>query len=106
MAPRKYQQKSLIFLLITSTSPWKLMMLIQSNTTQVSSAQLWVVSNSQLFYDINIFTYIIPVKCKVQIINFRKSPEKGFGIFIVNIPKTNIIISLWTSYYILQYPQI
>ena len=48
---------------------------------------------------------IRPAKCNVQIINDRKYPVKGFGFVIVKIPKTNIIIPLWTSYYMPQNPQ-
>ena len=44
-----------------------------------------------------MFTYIIPVKCK--------PPEKFSGLFIVKIPKTNIIIPLWPSCYMPQNPQ-
>ena len=52
-----------------------------------------------------MFTYITPVKYNVQILNGRKSREKGFGLVMVKIPKTNIIIPLWPSYYIPQNPQ-
>ena len=47
-----------------------------------------------------MFAYIIPVKCNVQIINGIKAPEKVFGLGIIKIPKTSIIIPLWSSYYI------
>ena len=96
---------SLTFLLITSTYPWKLLVVIQPNTTQYITAQLDEGSYSRVFTNIPIFTYIIPVKCNVQIINGRKAPEKGFGIVMVYITKTNIIIPLWPSYYMLQNPQ-
>ena len=52
-----------------------------------------------MFTDITMFTYIRPGKFNVQIINDRKSPEKGFGLVIIKIPKTYIIILLWPSYY-------
>ena len=46
-----------------------------------------------------MFTYIRPVKCNIQIINGSKSPEKGFDLVIITPPQNNIIIPLWTSYY-------
>ena len=52
-----------------------------------------------------MFSYIIPVKCNVQIINGRKYPAKGFGIFIIKVPKTNTTITLWPSYCMTQNPQ-
>ena len=58
-----------------------------------------------MFIDITIFTYIIPVKCNVNIIQGRKSPAKGFGIVMVYISETSIIIPLWPSYYMPQHPQ-
>ena len=78
---------------------------LQPTNTQVSNVQLYVVSNSHVFTNITMFTYIIPVKCNVQIINGRRSPAKGSGLVIVKIPKTNIIIPLWPSYYMPQNPQ-
>ena len=71
-------------------------------TIKVSNAQMDVLSNSYLFTNITIFTYIRPVKCNVQILNSRKSPAKRFGFVIIKIPKTNIIIPLQPSYYMLQ----
>ena len=41
----------------------------------------------------------------LKILNGSKSREKGFGLVIIKIPKTNIIITLWKSYYIPQNPQ-
>ena len=58
-----------------------------------------------MFTYITIFNYIRPVQCNVKILNDRKFPAKGFGLVIIKIPKTNIIISLWTSYYMPQNPQ-
>ena len=49
-----------------------------------------------------MFNYTRPIKCNVQIINFRKSRAKVFGLVIIKIPKTNIIIPLWSSYYMPQ----
>ena len=46
-----------------------------------------------------MFTYVIPVKCNVQITNGRKSPAKGFVLVIL---KKNIIIPLWPPYYMSQ----
>ena len=58
-----------------------------------------------MFNDIKLFSYIIPVQCNLKIDNNRKSPAKGFGIVIIKTPKKNIIIPLWTSYYIPQKSQ-
>ena len=55
--------------------------------------------------EIIIFTYIRQVKYNVQILNGRKEPAKGFGLVIIKIPQKNIIISLWSSYYMRQNPQ-
>ena len=51
-----------------------------------------------------MFTHIIPVRRNIQINNGSKAPVKGFGLFIIKIPKT-IIIPLWTSLYMTQKPQ-
>ena len=53
----------------------------------------------------DMFTHMIPVKCNVQVLNGSREPSKSFGILIIKTPKTNIIIPLWTSYYIPQNPQ-
>ena len=58
-----------------------------------------------MFTNITMFTYIRPVKCKVQLLNYRKSPVNVFGIVVIKIPKTNIIIPLWISYYMPQNPK-
>ena len=63
--------------------------------TQVSILQLYGVSNSHVFIDITMFTLIIPVKCNIKILYDNKAPAKSFGLAIVKIPKTNIIIPLW-----------
>ena len=60
------------------------------------TAQLDGGSNYHVFTNITMFTYIRPVKCNVKIINGRASPSEGFGFVIIKIPKTNIIIPLWT----------
>ena len=52
-----------------------------------------------------MLTYIRSVKFNVKIINGIKSPAEGFGIVIVKIPKTIIVIPLWPSYYIPQNPK-
>ena len=49
--------------------------------------------------------YIRHVKCNVHIINDRKPSKTGFGLIIIKIPNTNIIIPLWPSYYMPQTPQ-
>ena len=69
------------------------------NTTQVSILKLDGGSNSHVFTDTTMFNYIRPVKCNIQNINGRKPPAKGFGIFVVRITTTNIIITFWPSYY-------
>ena len=79
--------------------------ILQTNSTQVITLQLDVGSNSHVFTDIIMFTYTRPVKCNTQIINGKKSPAKSFGLVIVKIPKTSIIIPIWPSYYIPQNPQ-
>ena len=78
---------------------------LHPDTTQVSTAQLDVLSNSHMFIDITIFTCIIPVKCNVQILNGRKFPATVFVLVIMKIPKINFFIPLWTSYYMPQNPQ-
>ena len=52
-----------------------------------------------------MFTYIITVKLNIQLLNGGKDPEKGFGLVIIKIPYTHIIIPLCPSYYIPQNPQ-
>ena len=52
-----------------------------------------------------MFTYIITVKFKVQVINDRKAPAKDFGLVIIIIPQTSIIIPLYSSYYMPKKPQ-
>ena len=49
-----------------------------------------------------MFTYIRSVKCNIQSINGKNSPANIVGLFIVKIPKTNIIIPLCILYYIPQ----
>ena len=57
------------------------------NYHKVITAQLYGGSNSPLFINITIFTYIRPVKLNVHTINGSKVPTRGFGIFIIKIPK-------------------
>ena len=78
---------------------------LNPTTTQVSTSQLDGVSNSHVFTDITICAYIIPVKCNIRILNARKCPTKSFGLVIIKIPKINMIIILWSSYYMPQNPQ-
>ena len=52
-----------------------------------------------------MFAYIIPVTFNVQIINSSKVPAKVFDLVIIKIPKTNISIPIWPSYYMPQNPQ-
>ena len=52
-----------------------------------------------------MFSYIKPVKCNVKILHVSKAPEKVFGLVIIKIPKTSIIIPLWPSCYMPQNPQ-
>ena len=73
----KSQQMSLNLLLMTSSSPWKLLMVIQTNTTQVITEQLHLGLESPFFTDITMFTYIKPEKCNVQILNGR-NPLQNF----------------------------
>ena len=72
---------------------------IQTSTTQVINVQLGGWSKSQVFTKITKFSYIRSVKCSAQILNGRRFPAKGLGLVIIKTPKTNIIISLWTSQY-------
>ena len=46
-----------------------------------------------------------PVKLNVEILNGRKYPAKGIGIFIIKIPKMNIIILFFSTYYMPQNSQ-
>ena len=78
---------------------------LHPNTTPVSTSQLYGVSNSHVFTNITMFAYIRPIKCNVQIPNCSKSSEKVFGLFIIKIAKINIIIPIWTSFYMPQNPQ-
>ena len=52
---------------------------IQTIPVQVSNEQLYGVSNFHVFTKITMFNFIRPVKCNVQILNFKKSPAKSFG---------------------------
>ena len=74
----------------------------KTKSTQVRTTQLDGGTNSHLFTNITMFTYIKPVKFNVKRFNIKKSPAKGFGFVTVKIPKTNIIFLLWPSYYIPQ----
>ena len=56
---------------------------IQTSPAQVINIQLYVVSTPHLLTYITICTYIRPIKCKLQILNFIKAPEKDFGIVII-----------------------
>ena len=51
------------------------------------------------------FAYIGPVPCNVQILNVRKAPAKVFGLVIIKIPNTNMIIPLLPSYYMPHKPK-
>ena len=51
---------------------------IQISTTQIRNEQINGGSNSHMFTDINILTYIGPVKWNIQIRNGRKAPIKCF----------------------------
>ena len=62
---------------------------IQTIITQNTTAQLDGGPNSHIFANINIFPYIHPDKCSVQIWNGSKDPEKGIGIVIIKIPKAD-----------------
>ena len=79
--------------------------IIQTSITQISNAQLYVVSKSHVFTDITTFAYIRPVKRSVQIINARKYPAKGFELVIIKTPNKNIIIPLLPSCSMPQNPQ-
>ena len=68
---------------------------IHTITIKVTTAQLGGGSNYHLFVDIKLFAYIRPVQCNIQILNGRKAPAKGFGLVIIKITKTNVIIPLW-----------
>ena len=70
---------------------------IQTSPTHIINEKIYVVSNSQVFTVITMFTYIRPVNCNVQILNGSKSPAKGFGLVIIKKSKTNIIIPLYIA---------
>ena len=57
--------------------------ILVTNATQVSTTKLDVGSNSHVFTNITMFTYIRPVKCNVKILNGRKTPAKVLGFVIV-----------------------
>ena len=78
---------------------------LNPTTIKVANAQLYGESNSHVFTNIKLFSYIRHVQCNVHIIFCSKDPEKGFGLVIIEIPKKNIIIPLWPSYYMTQNPQ-
>ena len=78
---------------------------LKTNTTQVITTQVDVGSNYHIFSDITMLTYTRPLKFRIQILNGRKSPEKGFGLVVVKIPEKYVIIPLWASYYMPQNPQ-
>ena len=58
-----------------------------------------------MFDYIKLFAYIRPVQCNLKSLNVSKSPAKAFGLVIIKISKTNIIIPLWLSYYMPQNQQ-
>ena len=60
-------------------------------TIKVIIAKLDGGSNSHVFNKIKLFAYIRPIQCNIQIINGRKAPAKGFGLFIMKYPKKIII---------------
>ena len=60
---------------------------------------IWIIKLPCMHWH-NMFIYIRPVKCNVKMLKVRKSPENVF-----EPQKTNIIIPLWTSYYMPQNPQ-
>ena len=59
----------------------------QTSPTQVINAKLDGVSNYQVFTNITIFAYIIPLNCNVKIINGSKSSAKVFGLVIISFQK-------------------
>ena len=73
---------------------------LHQTNIKVTTAKLDGGSNSHVFTKIKIFAYIRPVQCNVKILNGIKAPAKSFGLTIIKTPKTNMIIPLWTSYYI------
>ena len=50
-----------------------------------------VGSNSHLFTNISIFTYIIPVKCNVQNSNGIKAPVNVFGLVMIKFHKQTLL---------------
>ena len=75
---------------------------IQTSIIKTATSRLDGESNSHIFANITMFTYIRPVKCNVKILNSSKDPSKVIGIVIIKIPKSNIIITFWPTYYIAQ----
>ena len=69
---------------------------LHTDTIKVTTTQLDGGSNSYVFTDIKLFSYIRPVQCNLQIFNDSKSPAEVFGLVIIKIPKTNIIVPLWS----------
>ena len=52
--------------------------------------------------DIDILAGIKPVNYNIQTKNGIKDPANFFGLVIIKTPKTKIIISPWSSYYMLK----
>ena len=70
--------------------------------SKVTTTQLDGGSNYNMFTDIKLLDYIRPLKCNLQILNGIKYLAKSFGLVIIKKSKTNIIIPLYTSYYMPQ----
>ena len=58
-----------------------------------------------MFTHKNMFNSCRPVYCTVQVLNVIKAPAKGFDLIISKIPPHNLIIPLWTPYYIPDHPK-
>ena len=104
-----HKKKTWNILRLNKTNSMKKQMMtlsLKNNSNIVVRAQLDGVSNYHVFTNIKMFAYIRPLQCNLKILNGSKSPEKCFGLVIIKIPKKNIIIPLWPSYYMPQNPQI
>ena len=73
---------------------------IQPTTTQFFTIQLERGKKSHVFTNIKMFTYIIPVKRNLQILNDSKALAKGFGLVTIKIPKKHYYTTLAIILYV------
>ena len=64
---------------------------LHATTVKVSTIKPDVVSKSYAFTNIKLLTYILPIKCNVQILNIRKSPANVFYLVTIKHQKQALI---------------